>query len=67
MGFSAVTSMPLTRKTRVSGRSIVVTIPSQIVELMDINNGELLEIIPVDSQELILRKTAQGHQRGDLK
>jgi bifunctional DNA-binding transcriptional regulator/antitoxin component of YhaV-PrlF toxin-antitoxin module len=67
MDFSAVESMPLTRKTRVNGRSIVVTIPSQIVELMDINNGELLEIIPVDTQELILRKTPISRQRGDTK
>jgi len=48
--------MPLTRKTRVSGSSIVVTIPSQLVEAFDINSGDLVEIIPLKSGEIRIRK-----------
>lgn len=48
--------MPLTRKTRVSGSSIVVTIPSQLVEAFDINSGDLVEIIPVKNGEIRIRK-----------
>ena len=48
--------MPLTRKTRVSGSSIVVTIPSQLVEAFDINSGDLIEIIPVKNGEIRIRK-----------
>ena len=54
--------MPLTRKTRISGSSIVVTIPSQLVEAYDINNGDELEIIPLAQGEFKLRK-AQKHSR----
>ena len=48
--------MPLTRKTRVSGSSIVVTIPSQLVEAFDINSGDLVEIIPFRKGEIIIKK-----------
>jgi antitoxin component of MazEF toxin-antitoxin module len=48
--------MPLTRKTRVSGSSIVVTIPSQLVEAFDINSGDLVEIIPLRNGEIRIRK-----------
>jgi AbrB family looped-hinge helix DNA binding protein len=48
--------MPLTRKTRVSGSSIVVTIPSQLVEAFDINSGDLVEIIPFRNGEIIIKK-----------
>jgi len=48
--------MPLTRKTRVSGSSIVVTIPSQLVEAYNINSGDLVEIIPLNDGEIIIRK-----------
>jgi len=48
--------MPLTRKTRVSGSSIVVTIPSQLVEAYNINSGDLVEIIPLKDGEIIIRK-----------
>jgi len=48
--------MPLTRKTRISGKSIVVTIPSQIVEAFDINNGDLVEIIPTKYGEIKIKK-----------
>ena len=47
--------MPLTRKTRISGSSIVVTIPSQIVEAYDISSGDFLEVIPLD-KEIRLKK-----------
>ena len=48
--------MPLTRKTRLSGSSIVITIPSQIVEAFNINSGELVEIIPVKNGEIKIKK-----------
>ncbi len=48
--------MPLTRKTRFSGSSIVVTIPSQLVEAFDISNGDLIEIIPYKNGEIRIRK-----------
>ena len=48
--------MPLIRKTRVSGRSIVLAIPSQLVEAYDIVNGDELEIIPLRPGEFKVRK-----------
>jgi len=48
--------MPLTRKTRASGSSIVVTIPSQLVEAYNINTGDTIEIIPFNNGEIIIRK-----------
>jgi len=48
--------MPLTRKTRFSGSSIVVTIPSQLVEAFDINQGDLVEIIPYKNGEIRIKK-----------
>ena len=57
MSISTDGHMPLTRKTRFSGSSIVVTIPSQIVEAYNISSGDLLEIIPLE-KEIILRKTS---------
>ena len=48
--------MPLTRKTRFSGSSIVVTIPSQLVEAFDITKGDLVEIIPYKNGEIRIRK-----------
>jgi antitoxin component of MazEF toxin-antitoxin module len=48
--------MPLTRKTRVSGSSIVVTIPSQLVEAFDINSGDIVEIVPLKNGEIKIRK-----------
>jgi len=58
--------MPLTRKTRVSGSSIVVTIPSQLVEAYNINSGDLVEIIPLKDGEIIIRKlrTEQSPREG---
>jgi bifunctional DNA-binding transcriptional regulator/antitoxin component of YhaV-PrlF toxin-antitoxin module len=51
--------MPLTRKTRVSGKSIVVTIPSQLVEAYNINTGDLVEIIPRENGEIRIRKCSE--------
>ena len=48
--------MPLTRKARVVGSSLVVTIPSQIAKAFDINDGDKIEIIPVDYGEFRIRK-----------
>jgi len=48
--------MPLTRKTRASGSSIVVTIPSQLVDAYNINRGDVVEIIPLSNHEIVIRK-----------
>ncbi len=48
--------MPLTRKTRFSGSSIVITIPSQLVEAYDIYSGDLVEIIPLRDGEIKIKK-----------
>ena len=48
--------MPLIRKTRLSGSSIVVTIPSQLVEAYDITSGDEVEIIPIGNGEIKIRK-----------
>jgi protein involved in polysaccharide export with SLBB domain len=56
--------MPLTRKTRISGSSVVVTIPSQLAEAYDISTGDELEIIPLAHGELKLRKTQKPRLSG---
>jgi antitoxin component of MazEF toxin-antitoxin module len=56
--------MPLTRKTRASGSSIVVTIPSQLVEAFDINTGDLVEIVPLKNGEIIIRKAGNNGSNG---
>lgn len=48
--------MPLIRKTRVSGKSIVVAIPSQLVEAYDIGDGDELEIVPLGHGEFKVKK-----------
>jgi antitoxin component of MazEF toxin-antitoxin module len=58
--------MPLTRKTRVSGSSIVITIPSQLVEAFDINSGELVEIVPLKNGEIKIRKLNNGNSGGGI-
>ena len=50
--------MPLIRKTRASGSSIVVAIPSQLVEAYDIGSGDNLEIIPLGHGEFKIRKAS---------
>jgi len=57
--------MPLIRITRVSGKSIVLTIPSQLVEAYDIGDGEEMEIIPLGHGELKIRKAKNPH--GDIE
>jgi hypothetical protein len=49
--------MPLTRKARMVGSSLVITIPSQLAEANDINDGDDLEIIPSALGEFKIRKT----------
>lgn len=48
--------MPLTRKARVVGSSLVVTIPSQLAKAHDINHGDEIEIIPIGIGEFKIRK-----------
>ena len=48
--------MPLTRKTRYSGSSIVVTIPSQLIEAYDIHTGDSVQIIPLKNGEIRIKK-----------
>jgi len=48
--------MPLTRRTRLSGSSIVITLPSQLVEAYGICEGDELEIIPLGFGEFKIRK-----------
>ena len=57
--------MPLIRKTRISGRSIVIALPSQLAEAYNIKGGDNLEIIPIGDGELKLRKE-NSNQKGDL-
>jgi len=48
--------MPLTRKARVVGSSLVITIPSQLAKAHDINDGDDLEIVPSGMGEFKIRK-----------
>ena len=48
--------MPLTRKARIVGSSLVIRIPSQLAEAHDIRDGDFLEIIPVGMAEFKIRK-----------
>ena len=57
--------MTLTRKTRVSGSSIVVTIPSQLVEAFNINSGDTVEIIPIKNGEIKIKKIEINHPYED--
>ena len=56
--------MPLTRKTRLSGSSIVVTIPSQLVEAFDINSGDVVEIVPLRNGEIKIKKIEDNGSSG---
>lgn len=56
--------MPLTRKTRVSGSSIIVTIPSQILKAYGINCGDLVEIIPLNNGEISFKKVDETRHEG---
>lgn len=48
--------MPLTRKARIVGSSLVVTIPSQLAKAHDINDGDDIEILPTGMSEFRIRK-----------
>jgi bifunctional DNA-binding transcriptional regulator/antitoxin component of YhaV-PrlF toxin-antitoxin module len=48
--------MPLTRKARIVGSSLVITIPSQLAKAHDINDGDEIEIIPKANGEFTIRK-----------
>ena len=48
--------MVLTRKTRASGSSVVVTIPSQLVEAYGINTGDTVQITPLKNGEIRIKK-----------
>ena len=48
--------MTLKRKTRASGNSLMVTIPSQLAKAHDINDGDDIEIIPLGIGEFKIRK-----------
>ena len=56
--------MPLTRKTRLSGSSIVIAIPSQLVEAYNINRGDQIEIIPLENGEIKIRKIDDNNSFG---
>lgn len=56
--------MPLTRKTRLSGSSLVITIPSQLVEAYDINSGDHVEIIPLKDGEIRIKKIQKPTKGG---
>ena len=55
--------MPLTRKARIVGSSLVITIPSQLATANDINEGDLLEVIPVGFGEFKIRKVGKKTKR----
>ena len=59
--------MPLTRKTRVSWRSIVLTNPSKLVEAYDIDNGVELEIMPLAPGEVKIRKAKMPRLQKGVK
>jgi len=59
--------MPLTRKTRASGSSIVVTIPSQLVEAFDIKTGDTVEIVPLNNGQIIIKKADNNGSNGGMK
>ena len=48
--------MPLTRKARIVGSSLVLTIPSQLAKAHDINDGDEIEIIPMGIGEFKIKK-----------
>jgi len=55
----------LIKKTRASGSSIVVTIPSQLVDAYNINSGDIIEIIPIKNGEIRIKKIATEHPYED--
>jgi hypothetical protein len=49
--------MPLIRKTRISGRRIIITLPCQIVDASYIKNRDFLAITPLQLGEILMKKT----------
>jgi antitoxin component of MazEF toxin-antitoxin module len=52
--------MPLVRKTRESGGSLVVAIPSQLVEAFELSKGDDMQIIPLKNGEIRIKKIKSG-------
>ena len=52
--------MPLIRKTKTSGKSIILAIPSQLVEAYDIADGDDMQIIPLGEGEFKIKKVSTG-------
>jgi AbrB family looped-hinge helix DNA binding protein len=48
--------LPLTRKARVVGSSLVVTIPSQLAKAFNIKDGDKIEIVPIKAGEFLIKK-----------
>ena len=48
--------MVLTRKLRKAGGSLALTIPRDFAAAMDLHVGDVVEIEPIDSHRLSLRK-----------
>ena len=53
---TSVYSLALTRKLRKAGGSVALTIPRDFAAAMDLHVGDVVEIEPIDSQRLALRK-----------
>jgi hypothetical protein len=49
--------MPLIRKTRISGRSIIITLSSQIVDASYIKNRDFLESLSIQQAKILMKKT----------
>ncbi len=54
--------MPLIRKTRISTRSIIITLPHHIMDTYDITNSNFFEVVPLQ-QGGILMKNVEEEQR----
>ena len=48
--------MALTRKLRKAGGSVALTIPRDFAAAMDLHVGDHVEIEPIDSRQLAIRK-----------
>lgn len=57
--------MPLIQKTRISGKSSVITLPSQIVEAYDIKHGDFLEITSLEQDTILMKKTKSEEGGGE--
>ena len=55
--------MPLTRKARIVGSSLVITIPSQLAKAHDIKDGDELEIIPAGMGEFRIKKSKKKNKK----